>query len=103
MTRKRSIDNRSDWASANGDADGDGDDDDKSMINGHGAPSRTWSIYKDDGDSKHDNIPRPEEDPDDPINRYVQEQLARIKSNESLEFSEELSAQNDGTSDDRNF
>lgn len=40
------------------------------------------------------------DDPDDPINRYVQEQLKRIRSNEAPEYSEELSAQTDGADDD---
>lgn len=89
---------RSDWNSANGDTDGDAhDDDDDTQSNG--APSRTWSIYKEDGDA---NIgkPRPDDDPDDPINRYVQDQLQRIKTNEGVQMEDELSALNDGATDE---
>lgn len=89
MTGNRSIGARSDY----------GDTDAEDGIS-TGAPSRTWSIYKDDGDSM-EGRPRPEDDPDDPINKYVQEQLARIKSNESHEYSEELAAQNDGANDEK--
>ena len=103
LTRQRSIGARSDWsektpggASTNGDGDADGDDGEFS--NGHPTPSRTWSIYKEDGD-KSVGMPRPEDDPDDPINKYVQDQLARIKSNESHEFAEELAASTDGAND----
>ena len=91
MTRTRSIGNRSDWSEK---TNGDADDDD---IQPNGAPSRTWTIYKDD-DPKA-GVPVPE-DPDDPINKYVQEQLARIKSNESAEYAEELTAQTDGANDE---
>ena len=93
MTRTRSIGARSDWSEKTG--EGDGDDED---IQPNG-PSRTWSIYKED-DSKA-GIPT-HEDPDDPINKYVQEQLERIKSHESLEYAEELAAQTDGADDGRN-
>lgn len=97
LTRTRSIGARSDWSDKTG-----GDDEAiGSTSNGHATPNRTWSIYKEDGDSKT-GLPRPEEDPDDPINRYVQEQLDRIKSNEDrepAEFSEELAAQTDGALD----
>ena len=102
MTRTRSIGARSDWSdktNGDGDANGDGDDDTHSNGGHMNAPSRTWSIYKDDGDSSTGK-PRPEDDPDDPINRYVQDQLARINSNESREFAEELNAQNDGADDE---
>lgn len=62
----------------------------------NGKPSRTWSIYKeDDPKAGHAHL----EDPDDPINKYVQDQLARIKSNESAELAEELAAQTDGAND----
>ena len=100
MTRTRSIGARSDWSEkTNGDGDADGDDDTHSNGGQLNAPSRTWSIYKDDGDSNAGK-PRPEDDPDDPINKYVQDQLARIQSNESREYAEELIAQNDGADDE---
>lgn len=86
----RSIGARSDWGSTNGDDDGD---DDGARTNG--GPSRTWSIYNDD--TAPHNVKPLEEDPDDPINRYVQDQLQRLKTNESAEMSEEISAQNDGS------
>ena len=88
-TRTRSIGNRSDWSEKTGDADEDD-------IQTNGTPSRTWSIYQNDdkeGVPSHD-------DPDDPINKYVQEQLERIKSNESQEYAEELAAQTDGAADE---
>ncbi len=88
MTRTRSIGARSDWSEKTG----DGDDED---FQANGAPSRTWSIYKDDGQT---GMPA-HEDPDDPINKYVQEQLSRIKSNESLEYAEELAASTNGAVD----
>lgn len=65
-------------------------------VQSNGAPSRSWTIFKDD-DPKS-GVPT-YEDPDDPINKYVQDQLRRMKSNESHEFAEELSAQTDGTLD----
>ena len=90
-TRTRSIGNRSDWSDkANGDADEEDD-----QLNG--PPSRTWTIYKDDGEPT--GVPA-YEDPDDPINKYVQEQLSRIKSHESQEYAEELAAQADGAADE---
>ena len=96
MTRTRSIGARSDWSEKTGaEADGDGDD-----VQSNGTTGRTWTIYKED-DSKV-GLPKPEDDPDDPINRYVADQLARIKSNESQEFAEELAAQNDGADDTPN-
>ncbi|KAI7557988.1 hypothetical protein KC317_g11289, partial [Hortaea werneckii] len=91
VTRKRSIGARSDWSQkTNGDADDDED------FTSH-PPSRTWSIYKDDDPNV--GIPKPGEDPDDPINRYVHDQLERIKRTESQEYADELAAQNDGASD----
>lgn len=97
MTGTRSIGARSDWSEkTNGEANGDGDDDTHSNGQTSG-PSRTWSIYKDDDSNA--GLPRPEDDPDDHINKYVQDQLARIKSNESNEYAEEIAAQNDGTND----
>jgi hypothetical protein len=90
MTRTRSIGARSDLSDKTGVTEGEGDDEEIQSLN---ESSRTWSIYKDDPKS---GIPT-HEDPDDPINKYVQEQLSRIKSQESLEFAEELAAQTDGT------
>ena len=91
MTRTRSIGNRSDWSEkTNGDAEED-------EIQPNGKPSRTWSIYKDDGPLA--GVPA-HEDPDDPINKYVQDQLSRIKSNESQEYAEELAAMTDGAGDE---
>jgi len=89
MTRTRSIGARSDWS----EKIGDGDDED---LQSNGAPSRTWSIYKDDAQT---GMPA-HEDPDDPINKYVQEQLSRIKSNESQEYAEELAASTNGAADE---
>lgn len=101
MTRKRSIGARSDWSEhtngAEGDQDGDAETDD-GPANGAG-PNRTWTIYREDVDPEVGK-PRPEEDPDDPINKFVQEQLTRLKSNDSNEFAEELSSQNDGANDE---
>lgn len=94
MTRTRSIGARSDWSEKTADTEGDAEDEE---FQANGAPSRTWSIYKEDAKS---GIPA-HEDPDDPINKYVQEQLSRIKSHESLEYAEELTAQTDGTGDER--
>ena len=94
MTRTRSIGARSDWNSTNGEHEDDED------FKSNGGPSRTWSIYKEDGNSTAVTPAVPgEDDPDDPINKYVQDQLARLRSNESNEFSEELSAQTDGANE----
>jgi hypothetical protein len=101
MTRTRSIGARSDWSEkTNGETtDGDADGDDP-QTNG---AARQWTIYREDGDP---NVGMPgykapgEDDPDDPINKFVQDQLARIKSNESHEFSEELAAQTDGANEE---
>ena len=51
---------------------------------------------KTNGESGFDD----EDEIDDPINRYVQEQLRRINSRESHEFAEELTAQPDGAGDE---
>lgn len=91
MTRTRSIGARSDWSEKT-----DGDD---STTHANGKIERQWTIFKEDGDPNVGKPP-PAEDQDDPINRFVQDQLARIRSNESREFSEELTAQNDGANDD---
>jgi len=104
MTRTRSIGARSDISErtrAGGDAeDADGGDDDGQSAGHPEAPSRAWSIYKEDDPNANVGLPRPEDDPDDPINKYVSDQLARIKSNESHEFAEELAASNDGANDE---
>lgn len=87
-TRQRSIGNRSDYSEkTNGDIEDDNVD---VQSNGTG---RSWTIFKDD-DPKA-GVPA-HEDPDDPINRYVADQLKRIQSNESQEYAEELAAQTDG-------
>ncbi|KAF2171948.1 hypothetical protein M409DRAFT_18179 [Zasmidium cellare ATCC 36951] len=92
LTRTRSIGQRSDFSDKTNGGAGD-EDDDEPIANGK--PSRTWSIYKED-DPK---AGIPHDDPDDPINRYVQDQLQRIKSNESQEMADELASQNDGAND----
>ena len=89
-TRTRSIGNRSDWSEK---TNVGGEEED---LQANGAPSRTWSIYKEDGQPQ--GIPT-YDDPDDPINKYVQDQLSRIKSNESQEYAEELAAQTNGTAE----
>lgn len=102
MTRTRSIGQRSDWDSSRraSTAAGEAEDDDVEIDpNGKPTPSRTWSIYKEDANGKN-GVPRPHDDPDDPINKYVQEQLERIRSHESAEFAEELAAQTDGATDE---
>ncbi|QIW97754.1 hypothetical protein AMS68_003272 [Peltaster fructicola] len=99
QTSARSIGARSDWGSTNGDnteAEDDDDDDNKTSD----GPSRAWSIYNEDGHtSDKKNVKPLAEDPDDPINKYVQDQLQRLKTNESAEMSDEISAQNDGPDD----
>jgi len=97
VTRTRSIGARSDWSGTNGDVGGDEDDEDDDTTADSKGPSRTWSIYKDDGDSHKGATTQ--EDPDDPINKYVQEQLARIKTNESAEMAEELTSSTNGADD----
>jgi hypothetical protein len=102
LTRTRSIGARSDWTnggdktpaapSANGDDDDDGDDeaaDNSSKV-------RQYSIYKEDP-AENNKV----KDNDDHITKYVQEQLQRLKSNESNEFSEEIAATGDGTNEKR--
>lgn len=104
LTRTRSIGARSDYASTNGDTEadlGNGEEDaDEAFANGK--PERTWSIYQEDANSKGGpSKPAEHDDPDDPINRYVQDQLARIKSHESAELAEELASQTDGAKDQK--
>ena len=98
MTRTRSIGARSDYSvNTNGDTDVGEDEADEVFSNGDGKVQRTWSIYKED--DSQGRGPPPVEDPDDPINKYVKEQLERIKSNESAELAEELASQNDGVNE----
>ncbi|OQO09114.1 hypothetical protein B0A48_06005 [Cryoendolithus antarcticus] len=126
MTNNRSIGSRSDWGHSTNTsrrpstaagtdpetADGDGDDDNDAKndatakTNGNAAVtgqgiSRQWSIYKEEpatNGKKNGVEHRGEEisEQDEAINRYVQDQLARLKKQESNELSEEISAQNDG-------
>ena len=103
LTRTRSIGARSDWtnggdktpgaASTNGGDDEDGDDEAAASTE---RPARQYSIYKEDP-SEHG----PKESNDDHITKYVQEQLQRLKTNESNEFSEEIAATNDGSNEKR--
>jgi hypothetical protein len=105
LTRTRSIGARSDWtnggdktpapASANGaDDDEDGDDEGAAANGRRERPERQYSIYKEDPSEKG-----PKESNDDHITKYVQEQLQRLKTNESNEFSEEIAATNDGANE----
>lgn len=106
ITRTRSIGARSDWTNGgafSGAPSHAGDDDDDNNENGDGEdggrkrPERQWSIYKED-----EPATGPKPDKDDPINKYVQDQLQRLKTNESNEFSEEIAASGDGA-DERDF
>ena len=102
LTRTRSIGARSDWtnggdktpgaASTNGGDDDDDGDDETSA--GRQRPERQYSIYKEDPSERG-----LKESNDDHITKYVQEQLQRLKTNESNEFSEEIAATNDGTNE----
>jgi hypothetical protein len=96
MTRTRSIGARSDWdttgartpgapSTAGGDDDGDEGDDE--------APA--GEIYKED--------PNEAKGTDDHITKYVQEQLQRLKTNESAEMSEEIAASGDAAADKRDL
>lgn len=97
LTRTRSIGARSDWSGTHGETEPElaGEEADEAFANGK--PDRTWSIYQEDANG---STKKPEEDPDDPINRYVQDQLQRIKSNESHEHADELASLNDGANDE---
>lgn len=99
MTNNRGIGARSDFSGAASTAGGDNEDPE---ITANGSRAPTWEIYKEDGgvNGKNGSAMGRHDDPDDPINRYVQEQLERIKSHESAEFAEELAAQTDGAMDD---
>ena len=94
MTRSRSIGARSDWSNGTHAETADVDDDATSKS------GRSWTIYREDGDPSSPAIPK-HDDPDDPINRYVQDQLERIKTEEGREYAEELAAQTDGTGDEK--
>ena len=103
LTRTRSIGARSDWtnggdktpgaASTNGGDEEDGDDE---AAAGSERPARQYSIYKEDPAETG-----PKQSNDDHITKYVQEQLQRLKTNESNEFSEEIAATNDGSNEKR--
>jgi hypothetical protein len=109
LTRTRSIGARSDWTnggdktpappSAAGDDDNneDGDGDDEAAT-GEERKSRQYSIYKEDPNEAAGKG----ESSDDHITKYVQEQLQRLKTNESNEFSEEIAATGNGAGEDRN-
>jgi hypothetical protein len=104
LTRTRSIGARSDWTnggdktprapSTNGDNDEDGDEE---AAPGAERPARQYSIYKEDPA----DASGAKESSDEHITKYVQEQLQRLKTNESNEFSEEIAATNDGTDEKR--
>ena len=79
-----------DTASANGVNNANNDDENDGADNPNGTPGRTWSIFAEDPKSALTD------EPDDPINRYVREQLARVKANDAAEMAEELASQNDG-------
>lgn len=85
MTRTRSIGARSDWTNGNDD-NGDGDDESGQKK----APSRQWSIYKEDGDENTTGGRKG--DHDDHITKYVQDQLQRLKTQDGNEYSEEIAA-----------
>jgi hypothetical protein len=100
MTRTRSIGARSDWdtagartpgapSTAGGDDDGDEGDDE--------APAS--EIYKEDPNEAKGKG----ESSDDHITKYVQEQLQRLKTNESAEMSDEIAASGDAAADKRDF
>ena len=78
-----------------GGCDEDGDDE-GAAANGRQRPERQYSIYKEDPSERG-----PKESNDDHITKYVQEQLQRLKTNESNEFSEEIAATNDGSNEKR--
>jgi hypothetical protein len=99
LTRTRSIGARSDWTNG-GDKtpappSAAGDDE---AATGEERKSRQYSIYKEDPNEAAGKG----ESSDDHITKYVQEQLQRLKTNESNEFSEEIAATGDGAAEDRN-
>ena len=110
MTRTRSIGDRSDWGDKTPGAETEDGEDADVQSNGRtpGAPSRQWSIFQDDNDAnghadggeQPKQRGREEDEQDAAINNYVADQIARIKSNESHEFSEELAASTDGGNDE---
>ena len=100
MTRTRSIGARSDWetagartpgapSTAGGDDDGDDGDDE--------APA--GEIYKED---PNETLGKGES-ADDHITKYVQDQLQRLKTNESAEMGDEIAASGDAAADKRDF
>jgi hypothetical protein len=100
MTRTRSIGARSDWETAGARTPGapstaGGDDDDDAD---NEAPA--GEIYKEDPTVSSAGMG---ESSDDHITKYVQEQLQRLKTNESAEFSEEIAASGDAAADKRDF
>jgi hypothetical protein len=107
MTRTRSIGARSDWTNAGAmtpraPSTNGGDDDQNGEEGDDEAPAagekpRQWSIYKEDPAEAASSGKG--ESSDDHITKYVQEQLQRLKTNESAEFSEEIAASGDGTAD----
>jgi len=109
MTRTRSIGARSDWTNAGamtpgapsttGGDDEDGDEGDDEAPTGTGEKPRQWSIYKEDPTEASAKG----ESSDDHITKYVQEQLQRLKANESSEMSEEIAASGDGSAEKRDF
>jgi len=101
MTRTRSIGAGSDWETAGAGTPGapstaGGDDDDDDADNE--APA--GEIYKEDPTVSSAGMG---ESSDDHITKYVQEQLQRLKTNESAEFSEEIAASGDAAADKRDF
>ena len=108
MTRTRSIGARSDWTNAGamtpgapsttGGDDDDEDGDDEAPA-GNGEKPRQWSIYKEDPAEASGK----RESSDDHITKYVQDQLQRLKTNESAEMSDEIAASGDAAADKRDF
>jgi len=104
MTRTRSIGARSDWTNAGamtprapsttGDEE-DGDDGDDEAPAAAGEKPRQWGIYKENPSEASGKG----ESSDDHITKYVQDQLQRLRTNESAEMSEEIAASGDGTAE----
>jgi len=109
MTRTRSIGARSDWTNAGATTPGapstaggdeeDGDEGDDEAPAASGDRSRQWGIYKEDASEAAGKG----ETPDDHITKYVQEQLQRLKTNDSAEMSEEIAASGEAAADKRDF
>ena len=99
MTRTRSIGARSDWETAGARTPGapstaGGDDDDADDETPAG------EVYKEDPTVSSAGMG---ESSDDHITKYVQEQLQRLRTNESAEMSEEIAASGDAAADKRDF